>query len=70
MNNPKYTKKSYTSSINEIVKEINQSKDDTALKDLFDFIDANKQVIEVKEDDKSNRTKKSYTSLCSMFIDA
>lgn len=42
-------KKSYTSSINEIVKQINQSKDDTALKGLFDFIDANKEVIEVKK---------------------
>lgn len=39
------------STLNEIIKEINQSKDDTALKDLFDFIDTNKEVIEVKEDE-------------------
>lgn len=39
------------SNLNEIVKEINQSKDDTVLKGLFDFIDANKDVIELKEDE-------------------
>jgi hypothetical protein len=38
------------STLNDIVKEINQSKDDTVLKGLFDFIDTNKEVIEVKED--------------------
>lgn len=39
------------STLNEIIKEINQSKDDMILKGLFYLIDANKQVIEVKEDE-------------------
>lgn len=39
------------STIDDIIKEINQSKDDRMLKGLFDFIDGNKEVIEVKEDE-------------------
>lgn len=50
MNNPSYTKKSYTSSINEIVKEINQSQDDTAMQDLLDFINSEKEIIEVENE--------------------
>lgn len=39
------------STLADIIKEINQSKDDTVLKGLFDFIDGNKEVIQVKEDE-------------------
>lgn len=38
------------STIADIIKEINQSKDDIVLKGLFDFIDANKEVIEVNNE--------------------